>query len=91
MENGCFGSLDKCNYEQSVDPYRFDADPDLTFHFDAEPDPDPFLNFTHVKKSDFFNLFIRSSTSLPGLIFLVSVIFVIIFGQCVCSYSLFFC
>jgi hypothetical protein len=57
MENGCFGSLDKCYYEVCGSVrYRFDADldPDLTFHFDAEPDPDPFINFTHVKRSDFF-------------------------------------
>jgi hypothetical protein len=59
IENGCFGSLEKCNNEQSVDRYRFDADPDQdkTFHFDAESDPDPFLNFTHVKKSDFFIIY----------------------------------
>jgi hypothetical protein len=33
---------------------HIDADPDLAFHIDAGPDPnpDPILNFTHVEKSE---------------------------------------
>ncbi len=42
----------------AVDWQRFDADPDLTLHFDADlvpdPDSDPTLSFTHVGKSYFF-------------------------------------
>jgi hypothetical protein len=35
-----------------VDRDRFDADPypDLTFHFDADQDPDSTPSFTHVGK-----------------------------------------
>jgi hypothetical protein len=43
-----------------VDRHRFDAHPDPTFHFDADPDPypDPITSFTRVgnsgaKKFDF--------------------------------------
>jgi hypothetical protein len=28
-----------------VDPHHFDADPDLTYHPDADPDADPDPNF----------------------------------------------
>jgi hypothetical protein len=36
-----------------VDRYRFDADPDPTFHFDADPDPDlyPTSSYQQVGKS----------------------------------------
>jgi hypothetical protein len=32
------------------------ADPHPTFHFDADQEPDPTLNFTNIRKSDFFTL-----------------------------------
>jgi hypothetical protein len=36
-----------------VDRHRFDADPELTFHLGANPDPNPSLRFIHVGKSEF--------------------------------------
>jgi hypothetical protein len=37
------------------DRHRFDADPDLTFHLDANPDPNPSPSFIHVGKLNFLN------------------------------------
>jgi hypothetical protein len=37
-----------------VDQHRFDAYPDQTFLFDADPDLDHALRFTHVGKSEIF-------------------------------------
>jgi hypothetical protein len=33
----------------AVDRHLFDGDPDLTFHFDADRDPDHNPNFTHLR------------------------------------------
>jgi hypothetical protein len=38
-----------------VGRHRFDADPEPTFHFDADPDLDPTPTFKHVEKSEFFS------------------------------------
>ncbi len=40
-----------------MDQLRYDADPDSTFHFYANPYPDLTLSFTHVGKSNFLLLF----------------------------------
>jgi hypothetical protein len=43
-----------------VDQYRFDADPDVTFHFDAnpapdlDPDPDPTRSLHTSESQNFF-------------------------------------
>ncbi len=47
-----------------VDRHRFDADPDLTFHFDANPDTDPTPNFTHIGKLEIFLDFIAVAVSV---------------------------
>ncbi len=57
-----------------VDRNRADADPDLTFHFDAHPNTDPTPNFTHLRKSNLFWASNHSRASLHCLIFLISVI-----------------
>ncbi len=64
-----------------MDQHHVDADPDPTFHFDANPDsyPVPADSLTLAEKSYFF-LLIHSSASLHCFIFLVSVIGVIIFN-----------
>jgi hypothetical protein len=43
-----------------VDRHHISADPDPTFHFNADPDldPDPTPRFTHVGKSEFFNFLV---------------------------------
>jgi hypothetical protein len=57
----------------SVSFFDADPDPDLTFHFNANPDLDPTPNFTHVGKSEIFQTFIRSNVRLLDcFIFLVS-------------------
>jgi hypothetical protein len=43
----------------------FDADPDLTFHIFADPEPDTIPSFTHAEKAEFFFL-----TFIPIYIFL---------------------
>ncbi len=57
-----------------VDQSRFDADPEPTFHYDADPDPIQVLNM--LKISTYFLLTV--STAVPGrytfVTFLVSVI-----------------
>ncbi len=42
-----------------VNRHRIDANPDPTFHLDAEPDtdPDPTQSFTHVERSEEFFYF----------------------------------
>ncbi len=56
-----------------LDRHRFDADPDPTFYFDADPD------FPYAGKFHFFPFF-HSSASLHCFVFLVSVIGVVIFN-----------
>jgi hypothetical protein len=67
-----------------VDRHHSDADPDPTFQFDTDPDQDPLPSFTHVGKSENFDLnwftLNDSSTSLHCFIFLVGVIDVKIFN-----------
>jgi len=57
-----------------VDRHLFDGDLDLTFHVDADRDPDHTPNFTHLRKSNLFWTSNHSSASLHCLIFLISVI-----------------
>ncbi len=57
----CVGCLPTCNRSNTsrhpgiwynynvVNRHRFDADPDLTFHFDTEPDSDPDHRYTCCK------------------------------------------
>jgi hypothetical protein len=52
-----------------VDRHRFDTDLEPTFHLNANPDPDPTQSFTHVRKSDFFDL---KFTAVPVYIVLSS-------------------
>jgi hypothetical protein len=40
--------------------HRFDADPEPTFHFDADPDLDPTATSKQVEKSEFFILLITA-------------------------------
>jgi|688.fasta_scaffold1256234_1 hypothetical protein len=47
-----------------VDRHRCDADPDPTFRFAADPDPDLSPSFTHGGKPGFICTFINSSASL---------------------------
>ncbi len=55
-----------------MDRHRLDADPDPTFHFDADSGPDPTPNFTHVGKLEIFLDFIAIRVSIV-FIFLLSV------------------
>ncbi len=64
-----------------MDRHRFVAnpDPDSVLYFDADPDPEPTLGFTHVWKVIFYFIFcLNSSACSHCFIFLVSVIRVII-------------
>ncbi len=63
-----------------MDRHLFDAEPNSTFHFDADPDqnlgPDPILIFTYgmLENHNFLKLkLIHSSASLHCFIFLVIV------------------
>jgi hypothetical protein len=55
-----------------VDRHRFLADSDPTFHFgaDPQPDPNPTLSFTQVEKL-YKITFIQSSASLPILLIVI--------------------
>ncbi len=65
-----------------MDRHLVDADPDPTFHFDADPDlyPDRNPGFTHVGKTELIFTFIHSIASLHNFMFLVSVI-----GDIICN------
>jgi hypothetical protein len=51
-----------------VDRHRFDADPDMPFHFEADPDTDldPSLSFAHDGKSDFCLLLFTAMSALSS-------------------------
>ncbi len=57
-----------------VDQNRFDASPEPTFHYDADPDPTQVLNM--LKISTYFSYRIHSSAGVHCFTFLVSVIIV---------------
>ncbi len=57
-----------------MERHRVDADPDLTFNFDAAPDPDLTPSFTQVGESKKDMTLIHSGVSLHCFIFLLSVI-----------------
>ncbi len=59
-----------------MDRHRFDADPDPTFYFDADPVPDPSSIYTQVRKSEI----VFDFSSQHCFIFLISIIDDIIFN-----------
>jgi hypothetical protein len=79
-----------------VDRHRFDADPDPTFHFDADPhpdsEPDPTLGFTHVVMLG-NQIFYSQHWQFTCFTSLISVLGVIIFimldstGTCIVKFS----
>ncbi len=78
VQSDCFFYEELFCFESIVvDRHSFDAYPDPSFHFDAEPDPDldPTPSLTHVGN---FYTYIYSSASLPCFIFHVGIIGVII-------------
>ncbi len=63
-----------------MDRHRFDADPDPTFHSDADPDADLSSSFTHVGKSENFFYFYSQQCQFTLFFLLIIVIGVIIFN-----------
>jgi hypothetical protein len=51
-----YSSFYSCLKTSVVDRHCFDTNLDPTSHFEVDPDPNPNLGFTHVRKSDFILL-----------------------------------
>jgi hypothetical protein len=66
-----FVQVESIQFSQCVDRFCFDADPDSTLYFDADPDPGDPTEVLHMLEIRFF---ILTLIHKPVPIFLVSVI-----------------
>jgi hypothetical protein len=52
-----------------VDRHRFEADPDLTFHFDGDPDPNTTPVLHMLENPIFYNFYSQQCVLVTGVIF----------------------
>jgi hypothetical protein len=61
-----------------ADRHRFDAYPDATFHFDADPDPDPPKFYTCWKTEIFLHSFTAVQVYIPNSCYFNTYYYIII-------------